>query len=103
MPDKTGGRRVNRRGPLQPVGEAVRFLTAFPVRGIPPSQEETIARSVSAFPLVGLLIGACGVGAGLLAGWMWGDPLRAVVVVVAWMVVMGEVVVLLTLAHHMII
>jgi adenosylcobinamide-GDP ribazoletransferase len=65
----------------------VRFLTAFPVPGLPPMKETTVARSMAAFPVVGLLIGACGVGAGLLAGWLWGEPLRAVAVVVAWMVV----------------
>lgn len=81
------GKRASRWGPLQPLGEAIRFLTAFPVPGLPPMKEATVARSMVAFPLVGLLIGACGVAAGFLAGWLWGEPLRAVAVVVAWMVV----------------
>lgn len=77
----------SRWGPLRPFGEAVRFLTAFPVPGLPPMKEASVARSMVAFPLAGFLIGACGAGAGLLAGWLWGEPLRAVAVVVAWMVV----------------
>ncbi|MGB3682893.1 MAG: adenosylcobinamide-GDP ribazoletransferase [Rubrobacteraceae bacterium] len=87
MPDKPGEQRTNRWGPLQPLGEALRFLTMFPVPGLPPMKEATVARAMVAFPLVGLLIGACGVGMGLLAGWLFGEPLRAVSVVVAWMVV----------------
>lgn len=73
-------------GLLRPLGEALRFLTAAPVRGLPPMSEAGIARSMVAFPLVGLLIGGFGAGAGLLAGWLWGAELRAVAVVVAWMV-----------------
>jgi adenosylcobinamide-GDP ribazoletransferase len=59
----------------------------FPVPGLPPMKEATVARAMVAFPVVGLLIGACGAGAGLVAGWLFGEPLRAVAVVVAWMVV----------------
>ncbi|CAN5678406.1 adenosylcobinamide-GDP ribazoletransferase [soil metagenome] len=87
MPDRDGKQRKNRWGPLQPLGEAVRFLTAFPVPGLPPMKEATVARAMVAFPVVGFLIGACGAGAGLVAGWLFGEPLRAVAVVVAWMVV----------------
>lgn len=87
MPDKPDKQRVNRWGPLQPLGEAVRFLTVFPVPGLPPMDEAAAARSMMAFPLAGLLIGVFGAGTGLLAGWLFGEPLRAVAVVVAWMVV----------------
>ena len=87
MPDKPGSKSKNRWGPLQPLGEAVRFLTVFPVPGLPPMKEATVARSMLAFPLAGLLIGACGAIAGLFAGWLFGEPIRAVAVVVAWMVV----------------
>lgn len=87
MADKNDKHRKNRWGPIQPLGEAIRFLTMFPVPGLPPMKEATIARAMVAFPLVGLLIGACGVGVGLAASWLFGDPLRAVAVVVAWMVV----------------
>ena len=87
MPDKSNKQRTNRWGPLQPLGEALRFLTMFPVPGLPPMKEATVARAMVAFPVVGLFIGACGAGAGLLAGWLFGEPLRAVAVVVVWMVV----------------
>ena len=87
MADKPDRESRNRWGPLQPLGEALRFLTMLPVPGLPPMKEATVARAMVAFPLVGLFIGACGAGAGLLAGWLFGEPLRAVAVVVAWMVV----------------
>jgi adenosylcobinamide-GDP ribazoletransferase len=80
-------------GPLRPVGEALRFLTAIPIPGLPPMDETSVVRSMAAFPLVGLVIGAGGALAGVIAGWLWGDPLRAVVIVVAWM--------LLTLGLHL--
>lgn len=80
-------------GPLQPLGEALRFLTALPVPGLPPMTEAGIVRSMAAFPVVGLVIGAAGVAAGFVAGWLWGVPLRAVAVVIAWM--------LLTLGLHL--
>ncbi|CAN5730515.1 adenosylcobinamide-GDP ribazoletransferase [soil metagenome] len=89
MSDKTRGGAVNRWGPLRPFGEAIRFLTAFPVPGLPPMDGKSAARSLVAFPLVGVLIGACGAGAGLLAGWLFGEPLRVVAVIVAWMAVTG--------------
>ncbi len=49
-------------GPLQPFGEALRFLTALPVPGLPPMSETGIVRSMAAFPLAGLVIGAGGAG-----------------------------------------
>jgi adenosylcobinamide-GDP ribazoletransferase len=84
---------VNWWGPFQPLGEALRFLTAIPVPGLPPSSEIGIVRSMAAFPLAGLLIGAGGAGLGWLAGWLWGEQLRAIVIVIAWM--------LLTLGLHL--
>lgn len=78
---------INRWGPLQPVGEALRFLTAVPVPGLPPMKEASIARAIAAFPLAGLLIGASGAGVGWVSGWLWGPELQAISVVVAWMVV----------------
>jgi adenosylcobinamide-GDP ribazoletransferase len=80
-------------GPLQPVGEALRFLTVLPVPGLPPMDETGIVRSMVAFPLVGLLIGAGGTMAGWLAGLLWGEPLRAIAIVITWM--------LLTLGLHL--
>lgn len=80
------GRSTNRWGPLQPVGEALRFLTAVPVPGLPPMKEANIARSLVAFPIVGLIIGAFGAGVGWVSDWLWGPELQAVSVVVAWMI-----------------
>lgn len=77
---------ANRWGPLQPVGEALRFLTAAPIPGLPPVKEANIVRAMAAFPLAGLLIGVFGAGVGWVAGWLWGPELQAVTVVVAWIV-----------------
>lgn len=87
MTDKPRKGRKNYWGPAQPLGEAIRFLTMFPIPGLPPMKEATVARAMVAFPVVGLLIGACGAVAGLAAGWLFGEPLRAVAVVVTWMIV----------------
>lgn len=86
MPTNGAGRSANRWGPLQPVGEALRFLTAVPIPGLPPMKEANIARSIAAFPLAGLAIGAFGVGVGWVSGWLWGPELQAIMVVVAWMI-----------------
>lgn len=80
-------------GPLAPLGEALRFLTVLPVPGLPPMTEAGIVRSMVAFPIVGLVIGAGGAAVGWLAGWLWGEPLRAVAIVIASM--------LLTLGLHL--
>lgn len=78
--------RSNRWGSLQPLGEALRFLTVLPVPGLPPMSEASIVRSMVAFPLVGLIIGVSGAAAGLVADWLWGEALRSIVIVIAWMV-----------------
>ena len=83
----------NRWGPLQPLGEALRFLTALPIPGLPAMSETSIVRSMAAFPLAGLIIGVGGAGAGWIAGWLWGEPLRSITIVVTWM--------LLTLGLHL--
>jgi adenosylcobinamide-GDP ribazoletransferase len=66
--------------------EAIRFLTLIPLPFMPPTTgddyEKTIARSMAWFPAVGLLIGAIGCAAGLVAGALWNDLARAVAVVV---------------------
>ncbi|BCX05081.1 MAG: adenosylcobinamide-GDP ribazoletransferase [Candidatus Roseilinea sp.] len=71
--------------------EAVRFLTLIPLPFMPPmtreNYEETIARAMAWFPAVGALIGLIACGAGGLAGALWGDFARAVIVVVALAVV----------------
>lgn len=93
MSTSTNIKHPNRWGPFQPLGEALRFLTVFPVPGLPPMSEGSIARSMVAFPIVGLVIGAAGAVAGWAAEWIWGDPLRSITVVIAWM--------LLTLGLHL--
>jgi len=75
---------------LRPLGEALRFLTLLPVPGLPSDAPPRLARCAVAFPLVGLLVAAGGVGAGLAAGLLWGDPLlRALVVVGTWVALTG--------------
>ena len=87
MPDnRDNGKVANRWGPLQPLGEALRFLTAAPVPGLPPMKEANIARAIAAFPLAGFVIGAFGAGVGWVSGWLWGPEIQTVAVVVAWMV-----------------
>jgi adenosylcobinamide-GDP ribazoletransferase len=88
-----GAKIVNRWGLFRPIGEALRFLTAVPVPGLPPMDETSVVRSMAAFPFVGLLIGAGGAAAGWAAGWLWGASLQAMAVVIAWM--------LLTLGLHL--
>jgi adenosylcobinamide-GDP ribazoletransferase len=78
-----------RWGPFWPVGEAVRFLTLVPVPGLPSGAEERIGPAVGWFPLVGLLLGALSVAAGAVAGLLWGDGVRAVVVVLVLVALTG--------------
>ncbi|MBT4497301.1 MAG: adenosylcobinamide-GDP ribazoletransferase [Gemmatimonadetes bacterium] len=66
--------------------EALRFLTAIPVPGLPHADERTIARSMAAFPLVGLVIGLLGALCGWLAWFLFGPPFHALAVVIAWTV-----------------
>jgi len=66
--------------------EAIRFLTLIPLPFMPATTgedyEKTIARSMAWFPAVGVLIGATGCAAGLVAGALWNDLARAVAAVV---------------------
>jgi adenosylcobinamide-GDP ribazoletransferase len=66
--------------------EAVRFLTVIPLPFMPPmtgdTYEQTIARSMRWFPLVGLLIGGIAAAVGWAAGQVWGDGVRVVLMVV---------------------
>jgi len=68
---------------LGALGEAVRFLTVLPVPGQAATDERSIARSVAAFPLVGLLVGGASAGVGWLALELFGAPLHAIACVVA--------------------
>lgn len=91
--DMVEKRITNYWGPFWPIGEALRFLTVFPIKGLPPMTEVSIVSAMAAFPVAGLLIGATGVGIGWIADWLWGEPLRSVAIVVTWM--------LLTLGLHL--
>jgi adenosylcobinamide-GDP ribazoletransferase len=75
---------------LRPLGEALRLLTLLPVPGLAGDAPPRPERSATAFPLVGLLVGAAGVLAGLAAEALWGDALlRGLAAVLAWVVLTG--------------
>jgi adenosylcobinamide-GDP ribazoletransferase len=74
----------NRWGSLWPLGEALRFLTIFPIPGLPPMSEASIAHAIPFFPLAGAIIGALLAGLGLAAGALWDVGVRPVILVVAW-------------------
>ncbi len=74
---------------LQPLGEALRFLTIIPQPWLPPMSERGMVASIPWFPAAGLVIGALLLPVGWLAGLAWGDLVRAALVVVAWGVVTG--------------
>jgi adenosylcobinamide-GDP ribazoletransferase len=78
-----------RLSPLTALGEAVRFLTIVPWPGLPAADPARIARSLAAFPPVGLLVGAGAAAAGLGAEWLFGAPLHAVAAVAASAVITG--------------
>ena len=77
----------SRWGPLWPLGEALRFLTIFPMPGMPPMAEQSIARAIPLFPLAGAVIGALLVGLGLACGVLWDAWVRSVLIVVGWGIV----------------
>ena len=74
-------------GVFAPLGEALRLLTILPTPGLPAADEKSVVRSLAAFPLVGLVVGALVAAVGALADALWGPPLRSIAVVVAWMIV----------------
>lgn len=74
---------------LQPLGEALRFLTILPQPWLPPMSERGMVASIPWFPAAGLVIGAVLLPVGWLAGLVWGDLARAALVVVAWGIVTG--------------
>jgi adenosylcobinamide-GDP ribazoletransferase len=78
-----------RLSPLEAVGEAVRFLTILRWPGLHTSDPSRIARSLAAFPAVGLLIGCSAVAAGFGAEWLFGAPLHAIAALGAKAVITG--------------
>ena len=85
LPSETPSR--NYWGPLRPLGEALRFLTCIPVPGLPAPDERSMARGLAAFPAAGLIIGALGIGAGVIAQMAWGPLLASLAVVSTWTLV----------------
>lgn len=73
----------NRWGRLAPLGEALRFLTVLPIPGLPPMSLTSISASIPWFPVVGVLLGGLLLPVGAVAGVLWGDLVRAIVLVVA--------------------
>lgn len=79
-----GGRPSSVWGPFWPLGEALRFLTILPAPGLPPPSEQSIARSIAWYPVVGAIIGLLLLPVGWLAGWGWNAGVQAACIVVAW-------------------
>jgi len=77
----------HRSGLLDPLIEAIRFLTIIPVPGVPSVRTSLLANATACFPLVGVLIGALLALVGLATNWLWDDGVRAVAIVVTWGVV----------------
>lgn len=69
---------------LQRLGEALRFLTILPVPGLPPMSEGAIGQAIPFFPLAGAVLGLLLAAGGWLAGLLWGELPRAVLLVVGW-------------------
>ncbi|HVL99314.1 MAG TPA: adenosylcobinamide-GDP ribazoletransferase [Egibacteraceae bacterium] len=70
-------------------GVAVGFLTRLPVRHPGQLPDDALRRAGGAFPAVGLLVGAVGVGVRALAEPLWGPVAATVVAVGATIVVTG--------------
>lgn len=64
--------------------EALRFLTLLPLPGKPADTEREIAAAIPWFPVAGLIIGALLLPVGWLAGFGWGEHVRAALLVVVW-------------------
>ncbi len=69
--------------------EAVRFLTIIPLPGLPPMNEQSVARAIPWFPAVGLVIGGTLVAVDTLARPLWGDLTAAALVVATWGIMTG--------------
>lgn len=70
------------------LGEALRFLTILPVPLLPPMSERSVAAAIPWFPAAGALIGVLLLPVGWLGG-LWGDAVRAALLVVAWGIITG--------------
>jgi len=63
---------------------ALRFLTIIPLPAAWAPSDTPLITSLRLFPLVGLIIGTLLIIMGTVAGWLWGESVRAVAVVVVW-------------------
>lgn len=68
---------------------ALGFLTTIPLPKRWATNDTPLAKMLELFPLVGLVVGVCLAIVGYLSGWLWGDWVRAMAVVVAWGIVTG--------------
>jgi adenosylcobinamide-GDP ribazoletransferase len=87
-PDQPNPNELPNRSWASLVG-ALRFLTTIPLPAAWATNNPPLGKSLSFFPLIGLVIGALLVFVGTLAGWFWGESVRAAAVIVAWGVVTG--------------
>jgi len=69
--------------------EAIRFLTIIPLPGIPPMDEQSVARAIPWFPIAGLVIGGALVATDLIARPLWGNLTAAVMVMAIWGIITG--------------
>ncbi|NJN16440.1 MAG: adenosylcobinamide-GDP ribazoletransferase [Oscillochloris sp.] len=74
---------------LHGFGEALRFLTIIPQPWLPPMSEWGMVRAIPFFPAAGLIIGALLLPIGWLGGALWGELVRAVLLVTAWGIITG--------------
>jgi adenosylcobinamide-GDP ribazoletransferase len=68
---------------------ALRFLTTIPLPAAWATNNPPLSKSLRFFPLIGLVIGVLLVFVGTLAGWFWGESVRAAAAIVAWGIVTG--------------
>lgn len=66
---------------------ALRFLTIIPLPAAWAPSDTPLIKSLRLFPLVGLIIGTLLMILGTVAGWLWGESVRAVAIVVSWGIV----------------
>jgi adenosylcobinamide-GDP ribazoletransferase len=68
---------------------AIGFLTSIPLPKGWADNDSALVKTLAFFPLVGLLIGALLALVGSLSGWIWGNWVGAMAVVVTWGIVSG--------------
>lgn len=74
---------------LHAVAAAFQFLTRLPLPVAVPFEEATLARSVVAYPAVGLVVGFLTSAAGAVAGWLLPPLPAAVITLAVWIALTG--------------